>query len=58
MAKLYYDRYMRRVRRGEITVTEAIELARVEVPSKWREMLLHCWRRNYDNQRQVQACPQ
>lgn len=36
MAKIYYRRYKERIDNGEITVAEAIELAQVEVPAKWR----------------------
>lgn len=36
MAKIYFDRYKRRIDSGEITVEEAIALARIEVPTRWR----------------------
>ena len=36
MAKIYFDRYKRRIDSGEITV-EAIALARTEVPTRWRD---------------------
>lgn len=36
MAKIYFDRYKRRIDSGEITVEEAIVLARTEVPTRWR----------------------
>lgn len=36
MAKIYYDRYKKRIDNGEITVQEAIELAQAEVPTRWR----------------------
>ena len=36
MAKIYFNRYMDRVRAGEITIQEAIALAGVEVPPRWR----------------------
>ena len=37
MAKIYYRRYKERIDRGEITVEQAIELAKREVPAKWRD---------------------
>ncbi|MBR5386436.1 MAG: hypothetical protein IK142_02530 [Clostridiales bacterium] len=36
MAKIYYNRYKKRIVNGEITLEQAIELARIEVPEKWR----------------------
>ncbi len=36
MAKIYFNRYMDRVRAGEITIQEAIALAEEEVPTRWR----------------------
>ena len=36
MAKIYYDRYKKRIDNGEITVEEAIALAQTEVPTRWR----------------------
>ena len=36
MAKIYYDRYKKRIDNGEITVEEAITLAQTEVPTRWR----------------------
>ena len=36
MAKIYYDRYKKRIDNGEITVQEAIEIAQAEVPARWR----------------------
>ena len=36
MAKIYYNRYMDRVRAGEITIQEAIALAEVEIHPRWR----------------------
>lgn len=36
MAKIYYDRYKKRIDNGEITVEEAIALAQTEVPARWR----------------------
>ena len=36
MAKIYYDRYKKRIDNGEITVEEAIALAKTEVPIRWR----------------------
>lgn len=40
MAKIYYRAYMQRVNAGEITIEEAIELARVEVKTKWRDAVI------------------
>ena len=37
MAKIYYDRYKKRIDNGEITVEEAIALAQTEVPTRWRD---------------------
>lgn len=36
MAKIYFDRYKKRIDNCEITVQEAIELAQTEVPTRWR----------------------
>lgn len=36
MAKIYFDRYKKRIDNGEITVQEAIDLAQNEVPTRWR----------------------
>ena len=36
MAKIYFDRYKKRIDNGEITVQEAIDLAQIEVPTRWR----------------------
>lgn len=36
MAKIYFDRYKKRIDNGEITVQEAIELAQTEVSTRWR----------------------
>ncbi len=36
MAKIYYDRYKKRIDNGEITVEEAIALAQTKVPTRWR----------------------
>lgn len=40
MAKIYYRRYKERIDAGEITVDQAIELARTEVPVRWREAVI------------------
>lgn len=40
MAKIYYNRYMDRVNKGEITLAEAIMLANQEVPIRWREAVI------------------
>lgn len=36
MAKIYFDRYKKRIDNGEITVREAIDLAQTDVPTRWR----------------------
>ncbi len=40
MAKIYYRRYKERIDDGDITVAEAIELARQEVPERWRQAVI------------------
>lgn len=40
MARIYYRRYAKRIESGEITTDEAIELARQEVPAKWRDAVI------------------
>ena len=40
MAKIYYNRYKKRIDNGEITLDEAIALAEVEVPERWREAVI------------------
>ena len=40
MAKIYYRRYKERIDQGEITVDQAVELARTEVPVRWREAVI------------------
>jgi len=40
MAKIYFRRYKSRIDEGEITVAEAIELAEMEVPEKWRAAVI------------------
>ena len=40
MAKVYFNRYMIRIESGEITVEEAIDLARTEVPARWRDAVI------------------
>ena len=37
MAKIYYLKYKNRIESGEITLEEAIELVKTEVPKRWRE---------------------
>lgn len=40
MAKIYYNCYMERVNKGEITLSEAILLAEQEVPVRWRKAVI------------------
>ena len=40
MAKVYYRKYKARIDAGEITLAEAIELVRVEVPERWRAAVI------------------
>ena len=40
MAKIYFNRYMDRVNKGEITLEEAIILAETEVPVRWRDAVI------------------
>ena len=40
MIKVYYRKYKARVDAGEITIDEAIELARIEVPERWRDAVI------------------
>ena len=40
MARIYYRKYMIRVDSGEISIFEAIELAKVEVPERWRAAVI------------------
>lgn len=40
MAKIYFRKYKTRIDGGEITVEEAIELAEVEVPERWRSAVV------------------
>ena len=40
MAKIYYNRYKKRIDNGEITVEEAIALAESEVPERWRDAVI------------------
>ena len=40
MAKIYYRRYKERIDAGEITLAQAIELARTEVPARWRDAVI------------------
>lgn len=40
MTKVYYRKYKARVDEGEITLDEAIDLARVEVPERWRDAVI------------------
>lgn len=35
MAKIYFNKYKKRIDNGEITVDEAIALAEAEVPERW-----------------------
>ena len=36
MVKVYFRKYKSRIDDGELTIDEAIALAEVEVPEKWR----------------------
>lgn len=36
MAKIYFDLYVKRIDKGEITASEAIIMAQTEVPTRWR----------------------
>lgn len=40
MAKIYYNKYMDRVNKGEISLAEAILLAEQEVPTRWRDAVI------------------
>lgn len=40
MAKIYYRKYRARIDAGEITLAEAIALAEVEVPERWRDAVI------------------
>ena len=40
MAKVYYRKYKARIDSGEITLEEAIELVNIEVPVRWREVVI------------------
>ena len=40
MAKIYFNRYKKRIDNGEITVDEAIALAESEVPERWRDAVV------------------
>lgn len=40
MAKVYFNKYKRMIDSGEITVAEAIEMAGVDVPEKWRSAVI------------------
>ena len=40
MARIYYNRYMKRVDSGELTIDEAIEYAEIEVPERWRDAVI------------------
>lgn len=40
MAKIYYRRYKERVESKEITLDEAIGLAKTEVPARWRSAVI------------------
>ena len=37
MTKVYYRKYKERIDDGEITLEEAIELVRTEVPARWQD---------------------
>lgn len=40
MAKIYFNKYKKRIDNGEITVDEAIALAETEVPERWRDAVV------------------
>lgn len=40
MAKIFYNRYVKRIESGEITKEQAITLANEEVPVKWRSQVI------------------
>lgn len=40
MAKIYYRRYLERIRSGELTVEEAIALVPEEVPARWQQTVI------------------
>lgn len=40
MAKIYYRRYKERIESNEITLDEAISLAKTEVPARWRSTVI------------------
>lgn len=40
MAKIYFNKYKKRIDAGEITIEQAIELAETEVPEKWRDAVI------------------
>ena len=40
MAKIYYNKYIKRVNSGEITLKQAIALAKKEVPERWRDQVV------------------
>lgn len=40
MEKIYYRQYRKRIYRGEITIDQAIELVRTEVPANWRDAVI------------------
>lgn len=40
MAKIYYRLYKKRIDENEITLEEAIELAKTEVPARWRNAVV------------------
>ena len=44
MAKVYYRRYKALIDSGEITLEEAIELVRTEVPERWRNAVIELLR--------------
>lgn len=40
MAKIYYRLYKKRIEENEITLEKAIELAKTEVPERWRDAVI------------------
>lgn len=50
MAKIYFRRYAERIERGEITVEQAIGLAKTEVPVRWRDAVLEALKELHESE--------